>query len=132
MPEMYLRRTLQGFAPDVWSALTEEPRRYGFHATLKAPFHLAVDASEAQVIAALEAFAASHGAFTLPRLRIALLSRFVALVPAAPSTRGSSKRASRTALGFMSSGTASLLLIRMMLERKWGRRRSRAKRASRC
>jgi hypothetical protein len=22
-------------------ALTEEPRRYGFHATLKAPFHLA-------------------------------------------------------------------------------------------
>ena len=76
---------VQGFAPDVWSALTEEPRRYGFHATLKAPFHLAVDASEAQVIAALEAFAASHGAFTLPRLRIALLSRFVALVPAAPS-----------------------------------------------
>ncbi len=32
---------LAGFAPEDWHVLTEEPRRYGFHGTLKAPFRLA-------------------------------------------------------------------------------------------
>jgi putative phosphonate metabolism protein len=76
-----------GFAPDVWSALTDEPRRYGFHATLKAPFHLAIGFTEAQVMDAVDAFASSHEAFTLPRLQISLLSRFIALVPAAQSAQ---------------------------------------------
>jgi putative phosphonate metabolism protein len=79
--------SVPGFAPDVWSALTDEPRRYGFHATLKAPFHLAVGVSEAQVMDAVDASASSHEAFTLPRLQISLLSRFIALVPAAQSAQ---------------------------------------------
>ncbi|MDX2158134.1 MAG: DUF1045 domain-containing protein [Hyphomicrobiaceae bacterium] len=36
-----------------WRALTAEPRRYGFHATLKAPFHLAPAASEAGLLDAV-------------------------------------------------------------------------------
>jgi hypothetical protein len=31
----------EGFQPADFHALTDEPRRYGFHATLKAPFRLA-------------------------------------------------------------------------------------------
>ncbi len=30
----------EGQTADNWMALTREPRRYGFHATLKAPFYL--------------------------------------------------------------------------------------------
>jgi hypothetical protein len=65
--------------------LTDEPRRYGFHATLKAPFHLRAGVAEADVIAALDDFAGSQRAFVLEGLRVALLSRFIALVPETPS-----------------------------------------------
>lgn len=72
---------VDGFAPEVWSRLTEEPRRYGFHATLKAPFHLRDGATEADAVRAVDHFAASQVGFALPGLRVALLSRFVALIP---------------------------------------------------
>jgi hypothetical protein len=64
-----------------WSELTKEPRRYGFHATLKAPFHLLPSRSEQQLIKALHDFARlGHGvrSFT-PAVR--LLSGFFAVVP---------------------------------------------------
>ena len=32
------RRSILDAEPDLWDRLTAEPRRYGFHATLKAPF----------------------------------------------------------------------------------------------
>ena len=76
---------IKGCTAEAWSALTEEPRRYGFHATLKAPFHLAAGMVEADVIAAVDAFAASHHVFAFDGLRVALLSQFVALVPSQPS-----------------------------------------------
>mgnify|MGYP001765239282 CR=1 FL=1 len=68
-------------APD-WAALTAEPRRYGFHATLKAPFELADGVEAAQLIAAAEAFAAGSRAFAIDDLEVALLGSFVALRPA--------------------------------------------------
>jgi Protein of unknown function (DUF1045) len=40
-----------------WHELTNEPRRYGFHATLKAPFCLREPHTEAQLIDALRNFA---------------------------------------------------------------------------
>ena len=64
-----------------WHAMTAEPRRYGFHATLKAPFHLRAGADEPALLAAMARFAAAHVPFELPGLRTALLGRFVALVP---------------------------------------------------
>src|SRR5438128_78803 len=44
--------------PEEWREATEEPRRYGFHATLKAPFYLAPSCSEAQLVSAFHSFAA--------------------------------------------------------------------------
>jgi hypothetical protein len=40
--------------------MVEEPRRYGFHATLKAPFYLAPTCTQAQLIEAFESFARSE------------------------------------------------------------------------
>jgi len=69
-----------------WSALTEEPRRYGFHGTLKAPFALAAGEDEAGLIEAVMLFAERRRAFSIPSLEVSLLKAFVALVPAEPST----------------------------------------------
>ena len=63
-----------------WAALTQDPRRYGFHATLKAPFHLAEDASAESLKAALIAFAKTQQPFAL-NLRVADIGGFIALVP---------------------------------------------------
>jgi len=67
-----------------WHALTGEPRRYGFHATLKPPFELAEGADEDALIAAAEKFAAERAPFSVPALEIARLGAFVALVPPHP------------------------------------------------
>ena len=61
---------------------TAEPRRYGFHATLKAPFALRDGATEAGLLAAAREFASRQMAFTLPSLKVAALGRFIALIPA--------------------------------------------------
>jgi len=49
-----------------FASLTADPRHYGFHATLKAPFTLAEDRIEAELIVAAEHFAAERSAFTAP------------------------------------------------------------------
>lgn len=67
------------------AAATTEPRRYGFHATLKAPFRLAPDRAEAALVEALETFCAARGPFAGPRLALAALDGFLALTPAEPS-----------------------------------------------
>ncbi|WP_428426656.1 DUF1045 domain-containing protein [Pararhizobium sp.] len=70
-----------GQRPDGWESLVAEPARYGFHATLKAPFHLAGGRTEANLLSALDVFAAETPAFTIPRLKIGRLGSFFALVP---------------------------------------------------
>jgi putative phosphonate metabolism protein len=67
-------------------ALTADPRSYGFHATLKAPFELAQDAEEAQLLAAVAAFAAEQRPFEA-HLTPSRLERFYALTLAAPSAQ---------------------------------------------
>ena len=37
---------LDGFDAETWRGMTVEPRRYGFHATIKAPFRLSENESE--------------------------------------------------------------------------------------
>jgi putative phosphonate metabolism protein len=70
--------------PD-WADLTNDPRKYGFHATLKAPFSLATGKTEAELVAACDAFAAM--ARTIPAITpvVRTISGFIAVVPAAPS-----------------------------------------------
>jgi putative phosphonate metabolism protein len=75
-----------GIAPDGVVGLVADPRRYGFHATLKAPFRLAPGREARGLAAALEAFAAGTPPVAIGPLVPRLLGRFVALVPAEPST----------------------------------------------
>jgi hypothetical protein len=71
---------------DLWGRLTAEPRRYGFHATLKAPFHLSPSCTEAQLVSALHSFAGlGHAVLSLtPAIR--MLSGFAAIVPETASS----------------------------------------------
>ncbi|MFZ5720695.1 MAG: DUF1045 domain-containing protein [Pseudomonadota bacterium] len=59
------------------AALTADPRHYGFHATLKAPFALAPRANADGLLAAAAAFAARMRAFEAP-IAPAALGRFLA------------------------------------------------------
>src|SRR5690606_13064197 len=61
---------------------TAAPRRYGFHATLMAPFTLAEHQSECDMIAALDLFCSGMQPLTLPRLMLRRLDGFFALMPA--------------------------------------------------
>lgn len=61
--------------------VTAAPRRYGFHATLKAPFRLAAGRKESDLCRRVEGIAASQSPVTLPGLSLADLNGFVALVP---------------------------------------------------
>ncbi len=80
-----------GHPPDIgldapaWEELTHEPRQYGFHATLKAPFRLLSPFSETDLVAEFDRFAA------LPRVPVAVepairsIEQFIAIVPKSTS-----------------------------------------------
>lgn len=76
---------IPGFDAVDWRALTAEPRRYGFHGTLKAPFRLADGKSAADLLALLAEFAAAHHPFELPPLVVRAIGPFIALVPPVPA-----------------------------------------------
>lgn len=68
-----------------WVAATEDPRSYGFHATLKAPFTLREKITAAELIDALADFSRRNAGLSAFRLVAAALGSFVALVPEAPN-----------------------------------------------
>jgi len=74
-----------GMAEADWAAVTAEPRRYGFHATLKPPFHLAEGCDLADLDTALARFAAGRAAFQTATLSVTHLGGFLALCPSAPA-----------------------------------------------
>jgi putative phosphonate metabolism protein len=76
---------VEAFSEAAFSEMTFDPRRYGFHATMKAPFELADGVSEAELVDAFESFAARQMAFTLPSLVLGQLGHFFALVPGSTS-----------------------------------------------
>ncbi|MDW5315636.1 DUF1045 domain-containing protein [Rhizobium sp. PL01] len=65
------------------TALTADPRRYGFHGTLKAPFALAPGVGEQQLLDAFDDFADTRSCFDIPKMTLGQLGPFFALVPAA-------------------------------------------------
>jgi hypothetical protein len=71
--------------PDVEgiAAHTTDPRRYGFHATLKPPMRLAERLDD--FLSDVERLARRLESFDLPTLSVQKISRFVALCPTAPS-----------------------------------------------
>ena len=64
------------------STLTRRPRKYGLHATLKAPFRLCDDTNEASLRSAVDTFAAQHHAVEISALTLAYRNGFIALRPA--------------------------------------------------
>jgi putative phosphonate metabolism protein len=71
--------------PD-WRALTRDPRKYGFHATLKAPLPLAQGKTETELIAACATFAGTPRPIPVIRPVVGSISGFIAVVPTEPST----------------------------------------------
>ena len=69
--------------PD-WLNLTSDPRKYGFHATLKAPMSLAHSRTETELVAACKAFAATPRAIPVIRPVVGSIEGFIALVPSEP------------------------------------------------
>lgn len=65
--------------------ITAEPRRYGFHGTLKPPFALTEGAFERDLMESVGRFATRCRPFSVPSMQLACLSHFLALVPATPS-----------------------------------------------
>lgn len=66
--------------------VTSAPRRYGFHATLKPPFHLAEGADPAALAAAVGELAAKVAPAECDGLGITAMGRFLALTPSGDTT----------------------------------------------
>ena len=69
-----------GVAPD-WRELTQDPRKYGFHATLKAPLALADGKHEADLIEACAAFAGRPRRIPVIEPVVDAISGFIAVIP---------------------------------------------------
>src|SRR5262249_39939737 len=70
-----------GLDLDDWNEVTQAPRIYGFHATLKAPFHLEPSVSEADLVAEFRRFASTPRRVPTFEPVVRSLGRFVAIVP---------------------------------------------------
>jgi hypothetical protein len=80
---------VSGFDAETLRTATADPRRYGFHLTLKAPFRLAEGHAEADLMATAETFAAERPEFDVGPLQIETRmlgpgSGFICLVPRQP------------------------------------------------
>jgi Protein of unknown function (DUF1045) len=80
--------------------LTSEPRRYGWHATLVAPFRAAPGVTPAQIHAAALEWAARQHSVSVP-VQVAQLERFVAVLPAGAGAAHQDD--SRAALGALAA-----------------------------
>lgn len=70
--------------PD-WRDLTHDPRKYGFHATLKPPMALADRKTEAELLGACKSFAETPRTVPVISPVVDSISGFIAVVPAEPS-----------------------------------------------
>ena len=73
--------TLEEISPDQLEQLTQVPRRYGFHATLNAPFHLAPGLALPELKRRMHQLASTLRPVALGQMKTTTLGNFVALVP---------------------------------------------------
>ncbi len=73
---------LKDIAAAELAAATAAPQKYGFHATVVAPFHLK-NGTENQLIDALERFCTQAEPASLGPLQVSMLGEFIALTPMA-------------------------------------------------
>ena len=78
---------IKGISESEWQSARAAPRRYGWHATLKAPFTLAPDTSMNFLATKLSALAQSMQAFDMPPMHVMLMDDFLALVPQVESEK---------------------------------------------
>jgi putative phosphonate metabolism protein len=76
---------LDSLDADRLRTVTEAPRHYGFHGTLKPPFHLAQGCDVDDLRRAMIGFAGRQAAFEIAALRLREIGDFLALVPADPA-----------------------------------------------
>lgn len=74
---------LPGMTSARFQELTTDPRRYGFHGTLKAPFSLAANQTEAGLLDACRSFAGEIAPYEVQGFGVNRLGRFLALTPQA-------------------------------------------------
>jgi hypothetical protein len=74
--------SVPGLPAEAWRDLVAAPARYGFHATLMAPFIPGRSIDEADILAGFEAIVASREPVLIPALELDRLGDFFALVPA--------------------------------------------------
>lgn len=67
-----------------WKQLTTDPRKYGFHATLKAPISLAPGRTENELSAAMHEFARMPRSIPVIAPTVRSISSFIAIVPDGP------------------------------------------------
>ena len=72
---------LPGVDDEDWRAAVAAPRRYGLHATLKAPFRLAEGYGERALADALESFCRTRAPVPVGKLALRVLSDFLVLAP---------------------------------------------------
>lgn len=77
-----LQPSIAGVPASTLEQLTAQARRYGFHATLKAPFRLANGFSESHLLSMAEAFAQTQRSILLHDLQVLPIGDFLALRPA--------------------------------------------------
>lgn len=81
--ELPLPHDVLHVAPD-WRDISADPRKYGFHATLKAPMALASGRTEAELMAACAVFAGKARPLPVIRPIVDAISGFIAVIPAEP------------------------------------------------
>ena len=79
------RETPEGTTDDLQERFTRSARKYGFHATLKAPFRLAEGQDEEDLRNACAQFALDHASTDIAELIAKSIGSFSALVPARQS-----------------------------------------------
>ena len=79
------REPVDGFPADEIGDLTADPRRYGFHATLKPPFRVAAGHNADEIVRSVTAFCAAACPLRISALRIERLGSFFALTPGGPA-----------------------------------------------
>ncbi len=77
---------LDGIDPNIHKLMTIDPRRYGFHATIVAPFYLRGH-SEDELVTAASVHATKTAPVHIGRLMLAAIGDFIALVPAEANPR---------------------------------------------
>lgn len=81
---LQLQPSIPAIGRDAFAALTAAPRRYGFHATLKAPMRLAEPYTVDLLRRRLAQFARTAQPFAFTPLQFTQIEDFFALVPAEP------------------------------------------------